>query len=29
MKGVDDLVAHALPHNRLRTVLRKYGRLGK
>jgi L-aminopeptidase/D-esterase-like protein len=27
MKGADDLVAHALPHDRLREVLGRYGRL--
>jgi L-aminopeptidase/D-esterase-like protein len=28
MKGADDLVVPALPHDRLRAALRKYGRLG-
>jgi D-aminopeptidase len=27
MKGADDLVVPALPHDRLRLILRKYGRL--
>jgi L-aminopeptidase/D-esterase-like protein len=27
MKGADDLVVPALPHDRLRAALRKYGRL--
>ena len=28
MTGADDLMVYALPHDRLRAVLRKYGRLG-
>jgi L-aminopeptidase/D-esterase-like protein len=28
MTGADDLTVYALPHDRLRAVLRKYGRLG-